>query len=241
MFRHLINIYRERNMDLQFDAIHVDLESSVHVAIKAVFQDTQIKAWCFHLTQAWYRQIQKVGLTADYKDKDSETGRWLKMFFAMPAFQADEVENCFTEVLIAQAPTEEAAEKFADYILDNYITANSKFPPHIWANAGMGGSTTNACESFHRYFADHFTRHSPNIFLFLEGLNAEQERTRLKIRSHSNPIKRKDQRQKEDKRREIIGKLRGGEITMEEFSCSLLSCKYVNILYIVLLIKFCIY
>ena len=217
MFRHLINIYRERNLDLQFDAIHVDLESSVHVAIRAVFQDTQIKACCFHLTQAWYRQIQKVGLTADYKDKDSETGRWLKMFFALPALQAHEVENCFTEVLIAQAPTEEAAEKFADYILDNYITANSKFPPHIWANAGMGGSTTNACESFHRYFGDHFTRHSPNIFLFLEGLNAEQERTRLKIRSHSNPIKRKDQRQKEDKRREIIGMLRGGEITMEEF------------------------
>ena len=106
---------------------------------------------------------------------------------------------------------------------------------------GCMRGTTNACESFHRYFADHFTRHSPNIFLFLEGLNAEQERTRLKIRSHSNPIKRKDQRQKEDKRREIIGKLRGGEITMEEFSCSLLSCKYVNILYIVLLIKFCIY
>ena len=64
MFRHLINIYRERHLDLQFDAIHVDLESSVHVAIKAVFQDTQIKACCFHLTQAWYRQIQKVGLTA---------------------------------------------------------------------------------------------------------------------------------------------------------------------------------
>ena len=81
----------------------------------------------------------------------------------------------------------------------------------------MGGSTTNACESFHRYFGDHFTRHSPNTFLFLEGLNAEQERTRLKIRSHSNPIKRKDQRQKEDKRRAVIGMLRGGEITMEEF------------------------
>ncbi|GFS23417.1 hypothetical protein ElyMa_005132400 [Elysia marginata] len=61
--------------------------------------------------------IQKVGLTADYKDKGSETGRWLKMFFAMPALQADEVENCFTEVLIAQAPTEEAADKFADYNL----------------------------------------------------------------------------------------------------------------------------
>ena len=39
---------------------------------------------------------------------------------------------------------------------------------------------------------------------------------RLKIRSHSNPSKRKDQRQREDKRREIIGMLRGGEITMEE-------------------------
>ena len=73
------------------------------------------------------------------------------------------------------------------------------------------------CESFHRYFGDHFTRHSANIFLFSEGLNAEQETTRLKIRSHSNPIKRKDQRQKEDKRREIIGMLRGGEITLEEF------------------------
>ena len=42
---------------------------------------------------------------------------------------------------------------------------------------------------------------------------------RLKVRSHSSLSKRKDQRQKEDKRREIIGmlRLRGGEITMEEF------------------------
>ena len=66
IFRHLINIYRERNLDLQFDAIHVDVESSVHVAIKAIFQDTQIKACYFHLTHALYRQIQKVGLAADH-------------------------------------------------------------------------------------------------------------------------------------------------------------------------------
>ena len=38
MFGHLINIYRERNLDLQFDAIHVDLDQVLMLLLKLFFK-----------------------------------------------------------------------------------------------------------------------------------------------------------------------------------------------------------
>ncbi|KAK3798759.1 hypothetical protein RRG08_005389 [Elysia crispata] len=124
------------------DAIHVDLEDQVFMLLlKLFFKILRFKACCFHLTQAWYRaDPEKLASPADYykEQKDSETGRlWLKMFFAMPALQADEVENCFTEVLIAQAPTEEAAEKFC--LITSWITTSQPTPSFLHTSGRMQG------------------------------------------------------------------------------------------------------
>ena len=76
------------------------------------------------------------------------------------------------------------------------------------------------CESFHRYFGQHFSSPSPNIFTFLDALEQEQDRTILKIRSMTRKItiaKRKAQREKEEKRHRLKYQLEQGEIKIEEF------------------------
>ena len=76
----------------------------------------------------------------------------------------------------------------------------------------------HACESFHRYFGEHFTSPRPNIYTFLEGLREEQERTVMKQRStQKTSAKRKCIREKYNKRKELREKYEAKEMTQQEF------------------------
>jgi hypothetical protein len=39
-----------------------------------------------------------------YKDKSSEIGKWLTRFFGLPFLAPDEVEDCFTDDIMSDAP-----------------------------------------------------------------------------------------------------------------------------------------
>ena len=70
-------------------------------------------------------------------------------------------------------------EKFADYLVDNYVTVDSKFPPKRWACAPSEDKRThNGTESFHAHFND--------------VLRKVQAATYIKMRSIDNqaPIRR---------------------------------------------------
>ena len=71
-------------------------------------------------------------------------GRSLKWCFGLSYLDPAEVEDCFIEDLMAEAPAE--IHSFLDYLLDNYILENAAFPPHMWAsNIDTAERTTNAC------------------------------------------------------------------------------------------------
>jgi len=56
--------------------ITTDFEKSIIInAIHEIWPLTQIIGCRFHLTQAWYRQIQKLGLSTAYQDQSSEVGK----------------------------------------------------------------------------------------------------------------------------------------------------------------------
>jgi len=39
---------------------------------------------------------------------------------------------------------------FSNYLIDNYISIDTAFPPYLWADQSANlNPTTNACESFH--------------------------------------------------------------------------------------------
>ena len=116
----------ERNFNLQPKLIHVDFELTMHTVLNNVFPVASLKCCRFHLGQAWYCKMQNLGLSQDYKDSDSEIGKWLKQALAH-FLDPTEVEDCFVEDYMASAPQDEWCIKYADYLVENYVTTDSHF------------------------------------------------------------------------------------------------------------------
>lgn len=58
--------------------VYADLEYPLHEGARIAWPNIRIRACRFHLAQAWWRKIQNLGPTLQYKGKDSESGRGLK-------------------------------------------------------------------------------------------------------------------------------------------------------------------
>ena len=106
----------------------------MHNAVQATFPQTTIDCCRFHLGQNWWRRIQKLGLSAQYKDKSSEIGRWLTRFFGLPFLSAEAVEDYFVEDIMTDTPEDNRCMQFADYVLEGYIAPTSTYPPSTWTS-----------------------------------------------------------------------------------------------------------
>ncbi|CAC5397740.1 unnamed protein product [Mytilus coruscus] len=150
-------------------------------------QETDISCCRFHLGQNWWRRIQTIGQSTEYKERSSEVGKWLNQFFGLAFLSLEEIEDCFVEDIMAVTPQNEKCLKFSDYILENYVAADSKFPPQIWASPpdSEAKRTTNGPESFHSYFNSQFYTCHPSIFIFMDVFQKIQTTTYIKIRSLS--------------------------------------------------------
>ena len=132
----------------------------------------------------------KFQLTSDYKDDKSEVEHFLKHFFGLAFLNACDVENSFIEDLMAMKPNSEKVEKFCDYILETYITLDSDFPPHMWAEfSATINRTTSGCECFHSKFNSLFYKSAPNIYNFVEALKQVQCLVYIKMRSSGKNVK----------------------------------------------------
>ena len=220
MFQHLIDACTENELSLNPSCLHLDFEISVHEAAKHFCPNVSVKACQFHLSKAWYRKIQSLGLAKEYKDKESPTGDWLKVFFGLSFLEPVEVEECFVFDLFSVAPDCEKAVKFADYVLKTYVCSDSAvFPPQIWAESNIEGiRTTNGCESFHNQFGSMFYSTHPNIFDFLEKIKCTQTKTYLKIRATKTPVLlAKRDREIVQKKRELQDQYKNGQLSRVEY------------------------
>ena len=77
----------------------------------------------FHLSQAWWRKIQSLGLATEYKSEVSVIEKWLKVFFGLSFLNSENIEECFAFDLFSCTPDDPRAVRFADYIVHNYIEA----------------------------------------------------------------------------------------------------------------------
>jgi len=72
---------------------------------------------------------------------------------------------------MADRPIDDKVMKYADYLIDNYLTEDCDYPPKIWASASSSlQRTTNNCESFHANFNRSFYKGSSSIFNLLAVL-----------------------------------------------------------------------
>lgn len=207
------------------EIIFADFEKAIHLAVSEVWPQSKLRGCRFHLGQAWWRKIQSLGLSDEFRNKDSEIGQILKYFFGLPLLPPDIIQNVYVE-LMAIKPVHEKLDTFFDYVLENYIENDSDFLPKIWADfSATSERTTNCCESFHGKLNSRFYSAHPNIFLLIEQLKAVQCETYIKQRS-SLKLKSKIIAEKEKLIDENIKKLRDGQISNLQFVKNV-CCKFI--------------
>ncbi|KAE9533438.1 hypothetical protein AGLY_009076 [Aphis glycines] len=111
--------------------IVADFEESIHAGAKIIWPLIQIIGCRFHLTQSWWRKIQEIGLTNEYKNKTGECGIWLRKIFGLSFLNPEKVSDCFIENFMAYSPNDPKILTFCDYLTENYINESSRFPPNI--------------------------------------------------------------------------------------------------------------
>ena len=90
----IIGLCDDKNLKFKPEIIHVDFELTVMNVIRELFPDVTIKCCRFHLGQAWWRKIQNLGLSRDYKES-SKLGNWFSGFFGLTFLPAGEIEDSF--------------------------------------------------------------------------------------------------------------------------------------------------
>jgi hypothetical protein len=204
---------------LDISVLHLDFEIAVHEGSAFNLPNVLIRAFQFHLGQAWYRKIQNLGLSGEYKDSESDIGKWLKKFLGLSYLESADVADCFAFDILQDAPDNEKAMEFANYVLNTYVDKRAKFHSRIWADPNLYSKrTTNGCENFHRQLGTMFYSSHPNIFDFAEKFKTIQTNNYLKIRASMNEIPlEKPEKQQIVNMREIQTNFITGIITRTDY------------------------
>jgi len=129
-FQLLVDECIKINLIFKPEFIYADFENAIHLGALSTWPEIIIKGCRFHIAQSWWRKIQNLGLSNEYK-QDSELGKYLKYFFGLPFLRPEEVADCFVEDLMSIQPNNQRIQEFMDYILNNYIDSAAIFPPNI--------------------------------------------------------------------------------------------------------------
>jgi hypothetical protein len=90
------------------------------------------------------------------------------MIFGLPFIPHEEIEDTFVQAVMSEAPVDARCTKFADYLTDNYVTQESRFPPSLWASDAR--RTINGPESFHSHYNAQFYSSHASIFVFRDAI-----------------------------------------------------------------------
>jgi hypothetical protein len=165
---------KDLGLHFSLSNITVDFERAIINAFSEMWTQTNISGCRFYLTQSWYRKIQEIDLSSEYKDESSKIGKWLHNIFGLLFLNPEDVSDCFIDDFMSECPIDERLQKFADYFVETYISEDCIYPPKLWALVSSELTrTTNACESFHSHFKNSFYRHSPSILQWLNILIEE--------------------------------------------------------------------
>jgi len=157
-----------------------------------------------------------------YGMKDSEVSQLKKMFGLSLSPQA-EVCDCFALELLYTLPNDKRVEQFCDYLLENFIDADSSFPPPVWSECtALSLRTKNSCELFHVHFSALFYIAHYEIFVLISALQRIQIETYIKMRSvTTRRFKKSATFIKEDFISSKIGQYRVDLISRNEFVSSI--------------------
>ena len=107
----------------------------------------------------------------------------MKKIFGLSLLPPAEVGDCFALDFISNLPNDKLVEQICDYLLEDYIDADSIFPHHVWSECSASSfRTINAYESFHAISMQLYSAH-PNIFVLVSALQKIKNEAYIKMRS----------------------------------------------------------
>jgi len=101
-----------------------------------------IPSYLFHLGQSWWRKIHSLGLSKQHGKEDSEVSHFLKKIFELSLLPPSDFTDSFAFDCISNLSNDKRAEQFCDYLLENYIDADSTLPPPVWSERSASSVRT---------------------------------------------------------------------------------------------------
>jgi len=77
-------------------------------------------------------------LATKYQDRFLEIRKWLSHTFGLLFLEPNNVIDCFLQNFMADRSIDDKVIKYADYLVNNYLTADCDYLPEIWASASSG-------------------------------------------------------------------------------------------------------
>jgi hypothetical protein len=163
---------------------YADFETAIHNAVTTLWPGCEVKACRFHLGQSWWRKIPSLGLSRQYGKKDSEVSQFLKKIFGLSLLPLGKVCHCFALEFLSNPLNDKRVEQFCNYLLENYIAADSTFPPPVLSECSASSlRTIKACELFHANFNALLYSAHHKMFVLVSALQKIQNETCIKMRS----------------------------------------------------------
>lgn len=162
--------------------VSIDFEMAMLTTIQHLFPNSRQRACLFHYSQALWRKVQALGLTARYSDDDA-FNRLVRRASALPLVPPHQVDAVWLQAM--NEVNDDAAQQFMDYVTTIYVDAlTALYPMEIWNQYDniAGLRTNNHLESWHSVMNRQLNCPHPNIFALIELFKKEQQSNERSLR-----------------------------------------------------------
>ena len=176
-FRRVLFFIRPFLLTLDENSIvHTDCQLSAINALRNVFR-CKIRLCLFHINQALWRMVSKVGLAHEYNNPlKPKLHAYLRLLMSLPLLPEDRIVPCFDYVFEKRAFEDgigierELREQFAKIVQYYKRFWIQKITPQLWSLFDVVNRTNNHAEAFHRWVGLGVQVGHPNPFVLIQLL-----------------------------------------------------------------------